>query len=218
MTADQLETLRRRIERGREAPASRPKPSSRPASVPLSFAQERIWLHEQLEPGSIAYNRPTNIRLRGPLRADILQQTFEEVIARHDALRTTVRLKDGVPAVLVQPQVALAMPLLDLAGVPDTEARARKAALEESLRPFDLTIGPLFRCQLLRLAEEDHLLLLTFHHFVFDAWSQAVLLRDLAECYEAICERGHAPGANRCFNMGTSPSGTAASRAWPRWQ
>ncbi len=155
------------------------------AHLPLSFSQERIWLHQQLVPGSIVYHRPANIGLRGPLRVDPLRQAIRALVARHESLRTTVEMIADVPSLVIHPQIEVEMPVTDLSGQDDREARARRLAQEEACRPFDLDQGPMLRSHLLRLDAEDHLLLLTFHHFTFDAWSMAVLLEQLAQTYAA---------------------------------
>jgi surfactin family lipopeptide synthetase A len=155
---------------------------------PLSFSQERIWLHEQFEPGSVAYHRPANFRLRGPLQIEPLRQALETVAARHESLRTTLANSNESPRLVVQPAFSLELPLTDLSGEADPELSAGQLAREEAARPFDLQQGPLFRCRLLRIACQDHLLLLTFHHFTFDAWSQSVLLEELIRGYAAYVE------------------------------
>jgi amino acid adenylation domain-containing protein len=153
--------------------------------LPLSFAQERIWLHQQLVPLSIAYNRPANVRLRGSLNVEALRRALDLVVARHESLRTTVRSAEATPALCVHPHVPLELPLVDLSCESSPELSARRLAAEEGDRPFDLELGPLWRSRLLRIGNEDHLLLLTFHHFTYDAWSHSVLLKELASALSA---------------------------------
>jgi len=186
--------LRARLARQEEADRHQQKiPTRAPCdTLPLSFAQERIWLHQQLVPGSVAYNRPTNIRMRGPLRVESLRQALEQVVSRHESLRTTVRWVEGAPALHIHSPVPLEMPLTDLSGEPSPGLVARQMAQEEACCPFDLEQGPLLRSHLLRISHKDHLLLLTFHHFTFDAWSQVVLLEELMHNYDSS-----AAGVNR---------------------
>jgi len=161
-------------------------------TLPLSFSQEQIWLHSQLAPGSVVYNRPTNMRIRGPLRVDWLRQALDEIVARHESLRTTVRCGVDAASTCIHAHVALEMPFTDLSGRP-SDRLALQMAQEEARRPFDLEQGPLLRSHLLRIDAEDHLLLLTFHHFTFDAWSQSVLLRELTQNYQACATDPTAP-------------------------
>jgi len=152
----------------------------------LSFAQERIWLHQQIQPSSIAYNRPTNIRLKGPLDVTIFRLALAQLLERHESLRSTVACEEGNPYLVVKEAESLEMPLLDLRGEVVPEDRAQEIAAEEACRPFDLGRGPLLRAQLLRLGNEEHLLLLTIHHYTFDAWSEPVLLDELSSNYGAL--------------------------------
>ncbi len=177
----------------------RPELENRPGRIvprancnecPLSFAQERIWLHHQLVPGSVVYNRPTNIRLRGLLQIESLRHALEDIVARHESLRTTVRTARGLPVLYTRSHDALELPVVDLAGDSSPESSLLRLTTEEAVHPFDLEQGPLWRCRLVRISREDHLLILTFHHFTFDAWSQTVLLDELARTYAA-----HAAGA-----------------------
>ncbi len=139
-----------------------PRRSSRD-EAPLSSGQERIWLHGQRRPGSVAYNRPANIRLRGPLQAERLRQALAAVVARHESLRTSVRLARGAPSLCVDSHILVEMPFTDLSSQPAPGRRARQMAQDEACRPFGLQQGSLLRSHLLRIDQEDHLLLLTFH-------------------------------------------------------
>jgi amino acid adenylation domain-containing protein len=150
----------------------------------LSFAQERIWLHQQLVPESVTYNRPANFRLRGPLEVESLRRALAQVTARHVSLRTTVGVRQGTPTLHVHPQIPLEMQLTDVSGETAPENQARQLARKAAYCSFDLEKG-LLRSQLLRIDREDHLLVLTFSHFTFDAWSQVVLLQELSQNYEA---------------------------------
>ncbi|MEA2693150.1 MAG: hypothetical protein QOJ16_2537, partial [Acidobacteriota bacterium] len=153
--------------------------------LPLSFAQERLWFLDQLEPGSAAYNLPTALRLAGRLDPAVLAASLGRIVARHEALRTTFRAGLEGPYQAIAPALRLDLPGVDLGGLPDRarEAELARLAGEESRRPFDLAAGPLVRAALLRLAAEAHVLFLTFHHIVADAWSMGVLVRELGELY-----------------------------------
>ncbi|HYH79832.1 MAG TPA: condensation domain-containing protein, partial [Longimicrobium sp.] len=161
--------------------------------LPLSFAQQRLWFIEQLEPGSTAYHMPSALRLRGPLDARTLERALGEVVRRHEALRTTFGETEGVPFQVVHPAGAARLELTDLSRLAagEREAEARRLAREEAQRPFDLRAGPLFRTRLLRLGEEEHVLVLAMHHVVSDGWSMGVLFRELGALHEAFA-RGEA--------------------------
>jgi len=154
-------------------------------SLPLSFAQERLWFLDQFEPGSPIYNIPAVFRLPGPLNVRALEQSLNEVVSRHEVLRTLFRSNDGQPLQVIAPSFAVELPLVDLRALPDEvrEAEAQRLAASEALRPFDLARGPLLRTSLLQLADMDHILLLTMHHIVSDAWSMGILWRELAAFY-----------------------------------
>src|SRR5215213_6118799 len=143
--------------------------------APLSFAQERLWFIDRLEPGSAVYNLPMAWRL-GPLDEAALERALGEIVRRHEALRTTFREVDGSPVQVIAPFGGFTLPVEDLSGLgeADRQVEARRRATEEAMRPFDLAAGPLFRAALLRLGEEDHVLLLSMHHIVSDGWSLEV--------------------------------------------
>ncbi|MFL5383771.1 MAG: condensation domain-containing protein, partial [Longimicrobiaceae bacterium] len=149
--------------------------------APLSFAQERLWFLDRLEPGSAVYNIPLARRL-GALDEAALERALGEIVRRHEALRTTFREVDGSPVQVIAPFGGFTLPVEDLSGLSeaDREAAVRRRANEEAVRPFDLTAGPLFRAVLLRLGARDHVLLLSMHHIVSDGWSLGVLDRELS--------------------------------------
>ena len=155
--------------------------------VPLSFAQQRLWFIEQLEPGTHVYNSARAVRLKGPLDTAALRRSLDALVARHDSLRTGFSAVDGLPVQTVAPSVRLPLPLADLTGFPGGEraSQARLLAEEEIRRPFDLTRPPLFRARVVRLEPDEHILILTLHHIVSDEWSMGVLYRELAALYEA---------------------------------
>ncbi|HVR99644.1 MAG TPA: non-ribosomal peptide synthase/polyketide synthase, partial [Thermoanaerobaculia bacterium] len=170
---------------GRLAPPIVPVP--RDGDLPLSFAQQRLWFLDQLEPGSPAYNIPLAVRLTGELSIALLARVFTEVVRRHEALRTTFDSREGQPVQVIASAAASRpeVPVVDLSHLPEREERALALAREEALRPFDLEHGPLLRLTLVRLSEGDHVLLLTLHHVVSDGWSMGVLLRETGALYAA---------------------------------
>ncbi|MFP2933624.1 amino acid adenylation domain-containing protein, partial [Pyxidicoccus sp. 3LG] len=141
--------------------------------LPLSFAQQRLWFIDQLEPGNPAYNLFTALRLDGVLDVAALEQSFSELVRRHEALRTTFIASDGQPTQVIAPPAPFLVRKMDLGSVSSEsrEAEAHQLAAQEVQRPFELTQGPLLRATLLRLADEAHVLLLTMHHIVSDGWS-----------------------------------------------
>ncbi|HEV2736703.1 MAG TPA: amino acid adenylation domain-containing protein, partial [Longimicrobiaceae bacterium] len=164
----------------------------RDGPLPLSFAQQRLWLLDRLEPGSPAYNIPAAIRLRGRLDAAALRGSLDVLVRRHEVLRTTFAERGGAPVQVVHPPAPVPLPVLDLRVHPAPEQEALRLAGEEALRPFDLARGPLLRGALLRLGDEDSVLLFTLHHEASDGWSTDVLVREVSEAYAAL-SRGEEP-------------------------
>ncbi|HVG31078.1 MAG TPA: amino acid adenylation domain-containing protein, partial [Pyrinomonadaceae bacterium] len=170
-------------------------PVGRDGALPLSFAQQRLWFIDQLEPGNTAYLLPMAVRLSGRLDAGALGRALGEVARRHESLRTSFVAEGGTPRQVVGEAVETELPLLDLRDLPEAEreARARLLADEDARRPFDLGRAPLLRASLLRLGEEEHVLLLTMHHIVSDGWSLGVLVRELSALYAAYAEGRPSP-------------------------
>jgi amino acid adenylation domain-containing protein len=169
--------------------------ASREQPLPLSFAQQRLWFLDQLEPGSISYNSPLAVRLSGTLDTDALARTLDELTRRHEALRTHFAELDGQPVQVVEPVAACRLELVELSDAPseDVEAAAQRLAAQEAARPFDLGRGPLLRATLLQLAETEHVLLVTMHHIISDGWSLGVLVKEVAALYEAFAEGRPSP-------------------------
>jgi amino acid adenylation domain-containing protein len=159
--------------------------------APLSFAQQRLWLIDQLEPDSPLYNVAAAFRLSGDLAAPALEAAFREVQRRHEALRTTFGARDGQPVQVVSSRADLALPCVDLRGMP--EAEAGRLVRDEARRPFDLRRGPLLRVTLLRWRQREWLLLLTLHHIVSDGWSIGILVKELGDAYRSFLA-GQPPG------------------------
>ncbi|HEU4561408.1 MAG TPA: non-ribosomal peptide synthase/polyketide synthase [Longimicrobium sp.] len=170
-------------------------PAERTGALPLSFAQERLWFIDRLEPGSATYNIPMARRLGGALNQAALERALGEIVRRHEALRTVFREVDGSPVQVIASFDGFVLPVEDLSELsePDREAAVRRRAGEEARWPFDLSAGPLFRAALLRLGAEDHVLLLSMHHIVSDGWSMGVLFRELSALYEAYREGRESP-------------------------
>jgi amino acid adenylation domain-containing protein len=167
------------------APLTRQEP--RPERIPLSFAQERIWLMDRLSPGNASYNLPTAVRLAGRLDDRALERALTEVVRRHEILRTALPLVGGEPVQAIAPVPALVLPRFDLSALPDSARRheVERLAVEAARLPFDLARGPLMRAALLRLGEEEHVLLFTVQHAIFDGWSRGILVREAAALYDA---------------------------------
>ena len=163
-------------------------PVARDGDLPLSFAQRRLWFIEQLAPGKSAYNIPAAIRLKGPLNVVALERCLNEIVKRHEALRTTFAMVDGGPVQVIAPILTLALPVVDLRELSGDarEIEVRRLAAEEAGLRFDLARGPLLRIKLLRLGDEEHVGLLTMHHIVSDGWSTGILIREMAVLYEAF--------------------------------
>jgi amino acid adenylation domain-containing protein len=158
--------------------------------VPLSFAQQRLWFLDQLEPGSPLYNIPSAVRLTGQLDIRTLQRSFDAIAERHAALRTTFATVDQQPMQVIAPPTPLDMPCVDLRGLPagEREAAAREFANAEAQMPFDLARGPLLRVKLLQLGDAEYIVLLTMHHIISDGWSIGIVIRELALLYMAFAK------------------------------
>ncbi|HYX24398.1 MAG TPA: amino acid adenylation domain-containing protein, partial [Thermoanaerobaculia bacterium] len=154
----------------------------------LSFAQQRLWFLDQLQPGSAMYNIPVVVELTGRLDVAVLMASLAEVVRRQKALRTTFRAVAGQPVQVVAERVESGLPVIDLRSLPDEEREleASRLATAEARRPFDLGRGPLLRVALLSLGAEQHRALLTMHHIVSDGWSMGVLVRELGTLYAAF--------------------------------
>ena len=191
LSAAKLEVLARRLkEKGRQ-PLYAPPISRRDASLtrpPLSFAQQRLWFIQQLEPNNAAYNIPLTVRLNGPLNVGILERTLSEVVRRHEVLRTAFEDDDGEPVQVISPPQHVSLPVVDLSELSEQTwaeeiARHRRCEVETN---FDLATGPLWRAKLLRLRADEHIALFTMHHAISDGWSTGVLISEIARLYEAF--------------------------------
>ena len=163
-----------------------PGPTESARHYPATFTQQRLWFLDQLRPGDVSYLIPWALRITGTLDPAAFERSLNEVVRRHEVLRTTFSLIDGELAQIVADPVAVPLPSTDLSGYPDPEAEARRLATQEAQMPLDLAKGPLVRGRLLRLGAQDHVLLLTLHHIIFDGWSRSIFIRELASLYEAF--------------------------------
>src|SRR5262245_6284285 len=155
---------------------------------PPSFAQQRLWFLDQLESNSSTHYGVRVIRLIGPLNIMALEQSLNELIRRHESLRTTFTLLEEQPVQVVSPPSSLSIPVIDLREWPhaEREAQAQPLIIEAAHRPMNLSQGPLMRSTLLQLGAEEYILLLTMHHIISDAWSMQILLRELSLLYDAF--------------------------------
>jgi amino acid adenylation domain-containing protein len=160
----------------------------RTAALPLSFAQQRLWFLDQLQPGNPFYNLYSAVRLQGELDVAALEQSFHEVVRRHEALRTVFPNVNGKPVQVIMPAAKVTLEFKDLRDLPERERepKALDLATEDVQRPFDLTHGPLLRLTLLQTGDQEHLLVVCIHHIVSDGWSSRVLIRELVTLYESF--------------------------------
>jgi len=169
--------------------------SPRAKTCPPSFAQARLWFLDQLEPGSAVYNIPAAVALPGHVNAEVLQWVLSEIVRRHEVLRTRFVSVDGDPAQVILPYLNIELPVVDLRSVPAEQRQAEVTRLSdaEARRSFDLGQGPLMRAQLLRVTDEQQVLLLTMHHIISDGWSVGIFFRELSLLYEAACQGRRSP-------------------------
>jgi amino acid adenylation domain-containing protein len=165
-------------------------PIPRAGELPLSFAQQRLWFLHQLEPDSAVYNCPAAVRFTGALNLAALEQSFNEVVRRHEVLRARFRASDGSPVQIIAPSLHVPLPIIDLSGLP---AERREAEIErlsrlEAQRGFDLSHDVLLRTKVLRVSVDEHVVLVTMHHIVSDGWSIGVLVKEVGALYEAYAK------------------------------
>jgi amino acid adenylation domain-containing protein len=174
---------------GREIPLGR---MPRDGELPVSFAQRQLWFLHQLDPDSSYYNSPVAVRLAGRLDVDSLQRALADIVRRHEILRATFPAVQGQPVQRVTAPEPVALPYIDLSGLPETvkEAQVRRLVQEEIRRPFDLACGPVSRFRLLRLTADEHVATVTVHHIASDFWSLSILVREVAMLYAAFAA-GH---------------------------
>lgn len=180
--------MARKIEQSFQVPLS--LRSNRQEDLPLSFAQQRLWFLDQLQCGSPVYNISVAYRLRGTLNVAALEQSLNEIVRHHKALRTTFPAVDGQPIQVIAPTLTIKLTPQDLQNLPTTErqAEAVRLATDEAQQPFDLAKGPLLRVKLLQISEVEHVLLLTIHHIVSDGWSLGILYQEIGMLYDAYAQ------------------------------
>lgn len=154
---------------------------------PASFSQQRLWVLSQLEPNSGVYNIARGFYLRGSLNTSALQKALQELVERHESLRTTFDSRDGMPVQVITPRLDIQIPVIDLSGIPEgtRHERALELVSAEARRPFDLQVGPLLRTTLYRLSPLNHILLVVIHHIISDGWSTNIFYGELAALYTA---------------------------------
>ncbi|HEX8361986.1 MAG TPA: amino acid adenylation domain-containing protein, partial [Longimicrobium sp.] len=168
------------------------EPAARGGAIPLSFAQQRLWFLEQMGTGA-AYNVPSRLRLKGTLDQAALRRALDEIVTRHEALRTTFPQENGVPVQRIAADSRFPVAEYDLAAHEAPEAELRRLMHEEVTSTFDLVRGPLCRARLVRMAADDHVLLVTIHHIVSDGWSMGVFTNELSALYGAFARGGESP-------------------------
>ena len=168
---------------------------SRKGPLPLSFAQQRLWFIDQLEHSSTAYNIPIAVRLRGLVNIEVLASALEEVVQRHEILRTRIDIQDGRAVQVVEPKWRGALQRVNLRELEEKEQEeeVRRQARAEASRLFDLSGGVLLRARLLELKEEENVLLVTMHHIVSDGWSMGILVKEVSALYEAYLKGEPSP-------------------------
>ena len=171
------------------------KPAAPGDVHPLSFAQQRLWFLDQLEPDSAFYNVGAAVCLSGALNLEALERALGEIVGRHESLRTTFGQADGEPVQFIAPSAEVPLALEDLSSLPadEREKEARRAAAAELGRPFDLSRGPLLRVKLWRLGEREHIALVSMHHIISDGWSSGVFVREMAALYRAFSSGENLP-------------------------
>jgi len=171
------------------------QPVSHDGAIQLSFAQEWLWLLDQFEGSSAAYNLPSAVRLAGRLNVSALTRSIGEIVRRHGVLRSVFRAVDGHPAQFIQDGKDFTSPLIDLSLITPSarETTAQKLLLAEVSQPFDLAYGPIIRSSLIRLDDMDHIVVITIHHIAFDAWSAGILTRELLALYGAFSKGEESP-------------------------
>ena len=178
-----------RSQRGEAVPAI--EKADRTAALPASFAQQRLWFLDQLEPNQATYNLPIAVRLRGALDREIMGRAFNELAQRHESLRTTFAAVDGRPIQVIAPSLTIDVPTDDLTHLPeaDREAEALRRLKDEARRPFDLARGPLIRVALVKISDDHHVAIVNMHHVISDGWSIGVLVRDMGRALRCLRAR-----------------------------
>ncbi|MCP4349674.1 MAG: amino acid adenylation domain-containing protein [Desulfobacterales bacterium] len=162
------------------------RPVSHDTDLPLSFAQNRLWFLQKLEPDNPSYNIHLGLHIRGHLDIPVMEKSFNEIISRHEILRTTFVMKNETPVQQIQDDLTISLSATDLQHLSedDQAAKIREIAVKENSRVFDLEAGPLMRIRLLQLNQDDHVLFITMHHIITDDWSMGIFIREMLACHE----------------------------------
>lgn len=205
LTDDFIEELKQRkseiisfisqVQQSVQSPLEAIQPVSRQQDLPLSFAQQRLWFLEQLQPDTATFNIPSAVRLSGELNIGVFEKTLNEIIRRHEILRTNFILKDGQPVQVISENATLEIYQLDLHHLDKTEQEAEVIHLmtEEAQKPFNLAKDLLLRVTLLKLDKAEFVVFLTMHHIVSDGWSMEIFIRELVSIYTAFCKSKPSP-------------------------
>ncbi len=196
--AELAERVHASLAGGRRALGPPILPAPRDGQLLPSFTQEALWFLDQLERGRATYTIYSPLRIRGPLNVATVERALNEILRRHEALRTRFPAVDGRPVQVIEPPQPSTLPLVDLSQLPETEreSRLRQGIAEEMERPIDLQNGPLIRITLYRLADDNHVAMVSAHHIIYDGWSMAVLLSELSALYTAFESGRPSPLAN----------------------
>ena len=170
-------------------------PVPRDTDLPLSFAQQRLWFLQKLEPNNPFYNESGAIQLTGSLDVAAFEQSLSEIVRRHEAMRTSFQMVEGQPVQIIAPHLTLTLPVINLRQLPAAEQKieVQRLSIEQNQSPFDLAQGPLLRLILIQLSEEEHVLLFTAHHIIGDGWSQGIFIRELSALYQAFSRGNPSP-------------------------
>ena len=187
--------IQERINQGQQSEQRNIARISRDGELPLSFAQQRMWFFEQLASGTSAFNIASGVRLNGPLNVEALEATFGEIIRRHEILRTNFVAVNAQPVQVIQSPTRFRLPLVDLSLLPpeESEQQSARMAQEETLRLFDLARDRLVRPTLVRIRDDEHIIICTMHHIIGDGQSFEVLIVELSQIYSAFCGGGPSP-------------------------
>ena len=199
MVIDQHRSPKFKGDHPAQLPAVSTTPVSQDCDIPLAHAQQGLWFLDQLHPRSTTYNLFSAYGLKGNLNISALEKSFNEIIRRHEILRTVFKWVDNSPVQVILPSLTIEIPVIDLqkiASEEDRKTEVRRLGTQEAQRPFELARGPLLRVVLLRLAQNEYVLLRVIHHTIFDAWSSGVLHKELAQLYKAFSKGESSPLAD----------------------
>jgi len=170
-------------------------PAPRDQELPLSFAQQRLWFLDQLMPDSPFYNIPAAMRLRGSLNIPVFERTINEIVRRHESLRTIFKAQEGKPQQIILPEIKVELPVIDLTSLEENkrEHEIRRLIKEDALKPFKLDSGPLFRTKLLIAGADEYIIIFNMHHIISDGWSTNVLMQEMAAIYQAFEQNQPSP-------------------------